>query len=196
MLDSPHSPSPVPLRFEMIGMGIYTIPGFLSPTECERGIAEAEGLGFEGATIQRSDSAVLDARVRNNDRLVRDDPALADALWERARPCMPPELIGRRLVGLNPRLRWYRYMPGQRFRWHADGAYTDAQGRRSILTFMVYLNDGYGGGETRLRWTAVQPEAGRALVFDHDQSHEGAEVLSGVKYVLRTDVMSEELGLA
>ena len=39
-----------------------------------------------------------------------------------------------------------------------------------------------------LRMT-VQPESGMALVFVHQQLHEGASVLNGRKYVLRTDVM-------
>lgn len=99
--------------------------------------------------------------------------------------------MGRRLVGLNPRLRYYRNVPGQRFRWHADGAVSNSHGHRSILTFMIYLNDGYQVGGTRFRWTEVVPERGMDLVFDHDQSHEGAEVISGSKYVLRSDVMSE-----
>lgn len=33
-----------------------------------------------------------------------------------------------------------------------------------------------------------------ALVFDHEQIHEGGEVRSGTKYVVRTDVMSREMG--
>jgi prolyl 4-hydroxylase len=35
----------------------------------------------------------------------------------------------------------------------------------------------------------VTPEAGLALIFDHDLLHEGAAVLEGQKYVLRSDVM-------
>jgi hypothetical protein len=35
----------------------------------------------------------------------------------------------------------------------------------------------------------VRPATGLALVFMHRQLHEGAEVVRGRKYVLRTDVM-------
>lgn len=174
----------------MIGMGIYTIPGFLTPGECARHIAATENAGYTPATIDTAGGSAHVTRVRNNDRLVQDDPALAAALWTRAQPCLPPQQMGRRLVGLNPRLRCYRYEPGQRFRWHVDGAYTNALGRTSIMTFMVYLNDGFEGGETRFHWTSVKPQAGMALVFNHGHSHEGAEVIKGTKYVLRTDVMA------
>jgi hypothetical protein len=60
---------------------------------------------------------------------------------------------------------------------------------------MVYLNSDFSGGETkfygedRQRRVAVRPERGMALVFVHLQLHEGAPVVSGRKYVLRTDVM-------
>ena len=60
---------------------------------------------------------------------------------------------------------------------------------------MVYLNDGFCGGETKfygdeheLR-VSVHPKCGMALVFIHLQLHEGAPVVEGRKYVLRTDVM-------
>lgn len=68
---------------------------------------------------------------------------------------------------------------------------------------MVYLNSDFTGGETkfydedgsRLR-VAVRPERGMALGFVHLQLHEGAPVVSGRKYVLRTDVMYASPGQA
>ena len=70
----------------------------------------------------------------------------------------------------------------------------------SQLTFMIYLNDGMVGGETRFfadmeqafrghPYLSVEPKEGLALVFVHAIWHEGAVVHSGQKYVLRTDVM-------
>ena len=55
---------------------------------------------------------------------------------------------------------------------------------------MIYLNEGFEGGETVFqRFLGVKPACGKALVFFHRQLHEGAPVVSGRKYVLRTDVM-------
>ena len=180
------------LQFEMAATGVYTIPGFLSAEECRAQIARAEASGFEGALISRAGAAVLDERVRNNDRVIQDNPELAAFLWARASQCMPAKMLGRKLTGLNERFRYYRYVPGQRFKWHMDGAYDDGQGTRSILTFMIYLNGGFEGGETKFRFSSVTPAEGLALVFDHEQIHEGGEVLAGAKYVLRTDVLSRE----
>lgn len=58
---------------------------------------------------------------------------------------------------------------------------------------MIYLNDCYEGGATCFRHATVTPRQGMALVFDHEQIHEGGEVLAGIKYVLRTDVLSREM---
>ena len=54
---------------------------------------------------------------------------------------------------------------------------------------MIYLNDDYEGGETKFNMTSVKGRKGMALVFLHSLPHEGAEVKSGIKYVLRTDIM-------
>ena len=58
-----------------------------------------------------------------------------------------------------------------------------------LLTFMVYLNDEFEGGETTIEKLDVQPEKGLALLFFHHVRHKGQPVVRGRKYVLRTDVM-------
>jgi hypothetical protein len=96
---------------------------------------------------------------------------------------------GRQVRGLNERLRYYRYTPGQRFAWHYDGAFGRDNGELSLLTFMIYLNDGYEGGATQFESLAVVGRQGSALLFEHELLHEGGEVTAGIKYVLRSDVM-------
>ena len=62
--------------------------------------------------------------------------------------------------------------------------------KNDFLSFLIYLNDDFQGGETEFRKiTTVVPKKGMALVFMHNLRHEGKEVLSGTKYVLRTDIM-------
>ena len=63
-------------------------------------------------------------------------------------------------------------------------------GEQSMLTFMLYLNGGFEGGATSFQGgLSIKPEAGMILVFRHALYHEGAAVVSGRKYVLRSDVM-------
>jgi hypothetical protein len=118
-----------------------------------------------------------------------DTPARAHELWSRLSAHMPPVLEGRRATGLNERLRFYRYGPGQQFAPHTDGCHRRPNGDESLLTLMIYLNGGARGGATRFENAVITPEAGLALVFDHYLVHEGAPVVEGQKYVLRSDVM-------
>ena len=128
-------------------------------------------------------------------------------------------------VGLNRRFRCYRYRPGATYRPHIDGAwpgsglsspsdggdgggdyvYDTYNDRLSKMTFLIYLNEDFDGGETKfycpsgrseggLDRQGIVPTAGSALVFMHgDVSgavlHEGAGVTRGTKYVVRTEVL-------
>ncbi len=172
---------------------VFVIPHFLTEQECADHIAASERAGYEDAPITTSVGFVMRKDIRNNDRVISDDPGLAAAWFERARPFLPTEWFGWEIVGFNERFRFYRYDPGQRFAAHTDGYYERPNGERSQLTFMVYLNEGCQGGETRFHVTepplSVVPERGKALVFMHRVLHEGAEVIQGRKYVLRTDIM-------
>jgi len=90
------------------------------------------------------------------------------------------------------------YVPGQH------------QRRQSLITILLYLNDGEGedfdGGETLYldshNSTAgepnyenvikVVPKAGRVVLFEHGLFHSGAPLGKGTKYIMRTDVLFDE----
>jgi prolyl 4-hydroxylase len=171
---------------------IFAIKNFLSPAECEQHIQRSEALGFAEAPITTNIGFVLNKDVRDNDRVMLDDVALATDLWQRAALFIPTPLYGWDACGFNERFRYYRYTRGQKFLPHYDGSFVRCANERSLLTFLIYLNDGYRGGETKLdtdKRYLIQPEQGKALVFFHKQLHEGAPIQEGVKYILRTDVM-------
>jgi predicted 2-oxoglutarate/Fe(II)-dependent dioxygenase YbiX len=137
-----------------------------------------------GGAVRRPD-------IRNNDRVIMDDEVFAEELWQRSKPHLPSVLNGRRALALNERLRFYRYEPGQKFAAHVDGYYRRLNGEQSLLTWMIYLNQDFTGGSTRFYASEVEikPEIGMMLVFRHALLHEGAEVESGRKDVLRSDIM-------
>ncbi len=170
---------------------VFLIHDFLTPLECVAHIARAEAIGFEAATL--GGSGPVYREIRDNDRVIHDDAELSATLYERARPFLVPEWMMRTPTGFSERWRYYRYVPGNRFKWHGDGSHRRDNGEESQFTFMIYLNDDVEGGATNFRLDgevmSVTPRAGAALVFMHKHLHEGAEVLAGVKYVLRTDVM-------
>lgn len=172
-----------------IGAGAFLINDFLSPAECQHYIAESERRGFEEAVISTDTGTQVLKEARNNDRIVFDDPALAELMFHRASPLLPSVLDGWVLSGFNERFRFYRYQSEQFFKLHLDGTFRRSPDEESALTFLIYLNENFEGGHTDFIWETVMPKMGTALIFPHRLMHQGASVTAGVKYVLRTDVM-------
>lgn len=179
---------------------IATIARFLSAAECDEYIRLGEATGFEGAPITTSRGMIMMKDVRNNDRVMIDDPARALALYQRLADDLAPRFHEKwSPVGFNERLRLYRYDIGQQFDWHRDGYFERPNGDRSQFTFMVYLNDDFEGGATSFSGDGfgfgtsgmlrITPARGMALLFHHPIPHRGDPVTAGRKYVLRTDVM-------
>lgn len=172
---------------------VQTVAGVLSPAECAELIERIDRMGPTTAPITTASGPVMATHIRNNERVIFDDPDLARELFARVQSAVAPWLCGRRAVGANERFRCYRYRPGQRFAPHYDGAFIRDERQQSLLTLMVYLNEGFTGGATAFHdWDVhVGPRTGMALLFQHRLLHEGCELIEGTKYVLRSDVMYE-----
>lgn len=176
---------------------IVTVDGLLSPTECAALIDRIEAAGPTAAPITTHRGFEMRPDIRNNTRVMFDDVALATRLFERVRPHVPARLEGEwELCGANERLRCYRYAAGEYFAPHFDGAFHRNADERSLLTFMVYLNECTAGGHTGFidLEHSVQPTTGAGLVFNHHLLHEGAEVKAGLKYAVRSDLMYRRRG--
>lgn len=146
---------------------------------------------------------------RSNTRRIIFYEELRNIIWDRISTFMKQELSHAqvdgakwRAYGLNPQFRFCRYEPGQKFAPHYDGNYMISSEDRSFYTFMIYLNGGFNGGATNFLSDAatpsvergsvlesLAPEAGMLLVFEHNIYHEGEKLDTGVKYMMRTDVM-------
>jgi prolyl 4-hydroxylase len=116
----------------------------------------------------------------------------ANEMFKRITPYLPND---ERFLGVNEVFRISKYDEGGEFKLHKDGFNQSSVGR-SYLTLNIFLNDDFEGGETdfymddkqTLRYSA-KPKAGRGALFYSQQYHCGNKVLSGKKYLLRTDVM-------
>jgi prolyl 4-hydroxylase len=171
---------------------IFTLSHTLSPAECDAYIRGAEARGFTDAPITVGPNKFRMAPdIRNNRRVIVDDPAVAAFLWSRIEAHVPSALGSYFAIGLNERFRYYRYEPGQQFDWHRDGAFVRSPSEQSLLTVLFYLNEDFEGGSTDFMDDdiIVAPRRGMALFFSHPLCHRGAPVERGTKYVLRTDVM-------
>ncbi|MGV3623231.1 MAG: prolyl hydroxylase family protein [Archangium sp.] len=171
---------------------VIALENVLSPQECEALIARIEAEKPTAAPITTFGGFAMRPDIRNNTRVMFDDVPLATTLFERVKRSLPERLEEDWvLCGTNERLRCYRYAPGEYFRPHFDGAFHRNPDERSLLTFMVYLNDVDAGGDTAFPdlELSVKPRAGSALLFNHHLLHESTTLQRGLKYAVRSDVM-------
>ncbi|HEY5754546.1 MAG TPA: 2OG-Fe(II) oxygenase [Steroidobacter sp.] len=210
MIDAYTRPNVLPYRIRSplpheLGYCIV-VDNFLSASECRAYVAQAESTGFGSASLDYPPS------YRNNDRLVIDDKPLAEKLYARLRStAASPCKAGAwgvdeewRLDSVNTRLRFCRYTSNQQFNIHQDGVHHRSPDCRSMLTFMIYLNDGseFSGGDTVFFANGpstapdanpivarLRPKMGSLILFDHGIWHAGETVTSGTKYIMRSDVL-------
>eukprot|EP01095_Lingulamoeba_sp_RSL-Kostka_P009831 TRINITY_DN3421_c3_g1_i2.p1 TRINITY_DN3421_c3_g1~~TRINITY_DN3421_c3_g1_i2.p1 ORF type:complete len:195 (+),score=56.00 TRINITY_DN3421_c3_g1_i2:724-1308(+) len=110
---------------------------------------------------------------------------------------------------INRRWRFNRYKKGQYFKPHFDAGYVYNDKEQTIFTFILYLSEGFEGGETifypddkRYSWSKkeegievkIKPQIGMALIFfqagNESPRHCGATQLSDEvqKHILRSDL--------
>merc|ERR1711874_863661 len=166
----------------------FTLDNVLSAAECEDLIKKTVFRGrFRGGGRNFD---------RNNQRCIIDSHEYADLIWERIKSHLPQTWNSHPVVGLNERLRFLKYSPGEYFKPHLDGSYERPDGKEiSFITIQLYLNEGFKGGNTTFmsdgssKDVGVVPKIGRILVFQHDILHEGSVLVRGTKVTMRTDVM-------
>ncbi|WP_244535876.1 2OG-Fe(II) oxygenase [Hymenobacter psychrotolerans] len=152
-------------------------------------IVLSENIGYELAKVNTAGGSRVRTDVRNNSRAFYNNEALAETLWHKIQPFTPAHFGNSTAIGLNELFRFYRYQRGHQFRGHYDESFIRNSSEASYFTFMIYLNDNFQGGDTAFKDLRIQPKQGMALLFQHSLYHEGSEVLQGVKYVLRSDIM-------
>jgi prolyl 4-hydroxylase len=182
----------------------------LTPDECREWLASADAAGYlkNGEVGPQGRLTVFSG---DRARATLTSPAMADLLWSRIRPHIRPRMHlgggdfsgphanavkpGRyEPVAVADLLRFSRYDPGGSFHTHFDTVYARDDKYVGMHTILVYLNDDYEGGETVVydseeRPHTVKPETGMALVFYHHQLHNGQPVRSGLKRIVRSEVM-------
>lgn len=167
------------------------VPNFFTKEKCDELIAFSENIGYGEALIRTKGGEVMNKDIRDNDRVIWDDEDMASKLWEQVKDIIPTNIEGYEPTGLNERFRFYRYKDGQQFKPHIDGPFVRNELEKSKITLLMYLNEGFEGGNTTLilENEEIVPKMGNALLFEHKIMHCGRPVVSGVKYVLRTDIM-------
>jgi predicted 2-oxoglutarate/Fe(II)-dependent dioxygenase YbiX len=130
---------------EIVTDKIFTISQVLTAGQCSEFIQNSEFQGYDEAPITTLGAFVMRKDVRNNTRVMVDDPVTADYIWEKIAPYISASIAGWQAIGLNERIRFYRYDAGQYFTWHYDGCFLRNDEEKSLLTLMIYLNDDFRG---------------------------------------------------
>lgn len=186
----------IELPYDQTTRMAFVLHNVLSPQECEEYIKSTEEKGYETALVNIGGGRQqMMTDVRNSDRCIIDSVDDANKIWQRINPFVPAQWKKHAVIGLNERLRFLRYDPGQFFKPHFDGMYLRENGDRSYITLQVYLNEGFQGGSTTFLSSdnreriEVVPKTGSALIFEHHILHEGSLLTAGRKYAVRTDIM-------
>ena len=175
----------------------FILDNVLTEAECLELIKTTEDQGYEEALVNVGfGQQKLLTDFRNSKRCIIDSVEHAERIWDRIKDYVPDNWKNKPVVGLNERLRFLKYYPGQYFKPHYDGSYRRPDGsEQSFVTIQLYLNEGFEGGNTTFMSQSggenvgVVPKIGRVLVFQHDILHEGSVLETGTKYTMRTDVM-------
>jgi len=179
------------------GKPIFILHNVLNAKECQDFIDLSERLGYE-------ELAEYDSDYRSNTRVITEQTELANEILNRIRSEVPNQKqVDKQqwvLTTLNERFRFCKYVAGQHFSPHMDAYFQRSTTERSFLTFMIYLSSQFEGGATcflRKRQSASAsnttfthiPTVGSVLIFQHDIFHEGQVLISGTKYLMRSDLM-------
>lgn len=222
---------PLPNRENLEGVpGAFLVHNLLTPEECDQYIQISEEMGYSQAPLRNLDTVNSSnfnlgndtLVIRNSQRVLFDAPAqLAKTLNDRLLPFLDEEVEceGKSWrvcheEPINCRWRFNRYNKGNFFKPHFDAGFVYNDNKKTLFTFILYLNEGCKGGETtfypgdkKFSWEPAQPgierkvipKKGTALIFFQcgtlNPRHEGAELLSEdvLKYILRSDLAYERI---
>jgi hypothetical protein len=194
---------------------IWVIRNFLDAQECPSWIrlAESDAAAWPWQYVAHRATRYIASRECH--RMNRDDPDTAERIYQRLLTCFGDNDDLNNLVlnyfgagsykctGCNPNLRLYKYEKGMSFGKHIDESNIMSNGGVTKMTVLIYLSE-CGGGATRFVGDhtsmaavsspeiAFSPQAGAMLIHVHGDDclvHEADPVTSGIKYVLRTDLV-------
>lgn len=174
---------------------IWVVPHFLTPRECDQYI---EWMEKAPEVEYMSQPATKWVAARMCHRASRDDTKLATQIFQRLKPLLAPLFPDRLLIACNPNIRLYKYEKGHAFGKHYDDCNDTEQGT-TTHTILIYLS-ACEGGATQFyhddnQETGYVPREGSLLLHLHGDDclpHQGDMVTGGIKYVLRTDLISVE----
>lgn len=185
------------LRIETLLEGyVWVVPKFFSEKECEDFKTFMDSTASVEYTQQRATRWMASRECYRSSQ--KSERASLE-LYQRMQLCCPRSLTllpKQKANTCNPNIRLYKYSKGMAFGKHIDESNSIAEGVTK-MTMLVYLSS-CSGGATRFdapdgkREIAYQPTVGSLLLHLHGPDcllHQADPVISGEKYVLRSDLV-------
>ena len=196
----------------------FVINNMLSPSECDDIIQQAKGFTMVSVNregypkyMRVNDRVAVVSENLSHSLFQRAVPFLSEITLS-SRKNYPDGIPMGTLPGvwtpdhINPCFRVCRYQPGGHFTCHLDGGFSCNNTLTSLKTFMIYLNTvepdaggpttfyneqqvAYETGDPKNAIHKYQPSVGECLVFSSELMHDGGKLVSGEKWLLRTEVM-------
>lgn len=178
-------------------------PAFFTASECAYLIAAAEPLLEPNVVVDPRSGQLVPHPIRTSHGaafpLIDENPAV-HALNRRIAAATASD------VRAGETLQVLRYAPGQEYRPHLDALPGVAPAQQRAMTFLVYLNDDFDGGETDFPRLGVRfkGSAGDGLMFRNASSdgraderliHAGLPVRRGVKHLASRWIRAAPLNL-
>ncbi|WP_066721112.1 prolyl hydroxylase family protein [Sphingomonas pituitosa] len=168
---------------------IVRLPKLLTPAECEHLAMSAADLLQPAMVFDPKTNRMVNHPVRTSDNAVigpTRESLVVQAILRRVAAATGTD------VGQGEPVSLLRYSPGQQYRPHLDTI--NGSTNQRIKTVLLYLNEGFAGGETRFELLGIDVVArgGDALVFDNvledgrpdpRSRHAGLPVRAGAKWV-------------
>jgi hypothetical protein len=181
---------------EIIKNSAWVLSNVFTEDECNKLIEYGNSIGYESIEDE------YPCTYRNNTRFIKTLPSFARELYMRISKFIPNTLYNKwEKSGLNDYFRFCKYEKNGIFVMHQDTSYRPSFNYQSLLTCMIYLNNTDGGNtrfyqdhnNIKIIINEISPKPGQIIIFDPDIWHDGAKVLSGEKYIIRTEVMYRKI---
>ena len=197
---------------EILSGCVWVVPDFLEAKECQAWIDFVEGNHKTTKLEYVQHPATKYVANRECFRWQQDDPNVAKILFDRMEQCGILKELRAKVdfasssyvpCACNPNIRLYKYEKGMAFGKHVDGSHPVEGMGMTEVTVLVYLSDCQGGSTRfypatsgkKAKSIAFAPQRGALLVHIHGDrclEHEADPVISGLKYILRTDIVYSE----
>lgn len=182
-----HDKSPMIKDHHVKSYNVIEIPDFLTHEECDLLIQISKTVGLEKSLTVDG----LNLKHRTSDTVwLKDNDDIVQQISKKVSVLTNTPITHQELIQV------VHYNTGGKFKPHYDADNTSSNGTSDRLsTFLIYLNDGYKGGDTTFPVInkSIVPKKGKAIYFYnldkknnkliYEALHQGSPVTEGEKWI-------------